>query len=220
MNRVRVLLRTHDEPYDRELSRPERSATGFSEPRKRRYTCGECGGAGCERCGAIRAQAALDGVRIGKGRTLVEERDAYDDGPKGFWATTEAKTMTPRQVERALDNLREDALKRAGVIADIEFEATLEQAERRDARGSYQELRVALDFMPPLRGAAAVRWLAENIPGPIRVPRWAYEQELADLEEEILRLKGHGWSRQEIAAYLAVSQRQVKSALRRARPAA
>lgn len=207
MQRVRVLLETHDEPYDTELSRGERSATGFSEPRPRRYLCGVCAGDGCERCS--------------KGRVLIEERDAYDEGEKGFWAAEPAKTMSPAQVERELKALRQTELQRADVIGDIDFEASLEAAERRDSRGSYQTLRVALDFLPAsLRGEDAVRWLAENIPGPIRVPRWAFNEELDGIDAEVLELKGQGLKISEIAEALSVPQRQVKTALRRARPAA
>lgn len=206
IQRVRVLLETHDEPYDAELSRPERSATGFSETRVRRYRCGVCAGEGCERCE--------------RGRVTIEERDAYDEGEKGFWAGPEpAKTMNPGQVERALAALREDQLKRDGVIADVDFEASLERAEQRDRRGSYRELRAALDFLPASRrGEEALRWLAEHMPGSIRIPRWAFDAELEQIETEVVELKRHGFSRQEIAEALSISQRQVKSALRRARP--
>jgi len=242
MERVRVLLETHDEPYENELSRGERGTTGFAEPRWLSGECAYCGGADCERCRASRERRAdalpvivgVNGAELEadraarererrrilgrKGRMFVLERDAMDNGQKGFWAGMPTKTMDDAQVDRELRKLREDELKRNGVIANIHFEKSLVQAEHRDRRGDYERLRVALDFMPrSLRGERAIQWLAEHMPGSIRVPRWAFERELADLDDEIRYLKEFGLNDSEIAERLGISRRQVKTSLRRTR---
>lgn len=243
MERVRVLLESHDEPYERELSRGERSFTGFAESRWISMVCGYCAGADCERCRASREVRANDlpvivssgGDELAAdraarerersrilsrgGRAYVRERDAMDNGQKGFWAGVPAKTMDDRQVERELRKLREDELKREGVIANIAFETSLIQAEQRDKRGDYELLRTVVnDHMPRhLRGERAIRWLAEHLPGPIRIPRWAFERELLELDEEIRQWKEQGANENEIAVHLGISRRQVKSSLRRTR---
>jgi hypothetical protein len=147
---VKYLLATEDEPYESELSRFERlGSSGFMESR---------GG----------------GV------------DPYDNGQKGFRATAEsAKTMTDQQVNRALEALREDELKRTGVYPQsVPFESARKGAERRDERGSFEKLRMACGRLRIEKGDALqrdekVRWLAENIPGPIRIPPEAWRERRA-----------------------------------------
>ena len=216
MERVRVLLETHDEVYD-SLSRNESDQAGFGDPVRRTHLCGSCGGAGCGQCERSRAHAAELGVEVRVGRVLVEERDPYDTGVDGAFDPV-ARTQQQRAalIDSTIDRLQELELVREGLIADhVEHEEILEAAERRDARGSYRELRAALDAMPRgLHGDAAVRWIARWIPGPIRVPRWAFELELERIGEQVASLYALGFSVDEIKVELAISRRQVKRALK------
>lgn len=215
MERVRVLLETHDEIYD-SLSRPETAQAGFGEPVRRTYPC-VCGGAGCGQCERSAAHAAELGMELRPGRVLVLERDPYDTGREGAFDPA-ARTQRERAklIDDTIDRLQEQELVREGVYAaHVEYEEILERAEQRDARGSYRELRAALDAMPRgLRGDAAVRWIARWIPGRIRVPRWAYELELEKIEDQVVELKELGSDVSEIADLLAISKRQVRNALR------
>jgi len=205
MDRVRVLLQTHDEAYDGAISRLESagSLSGFGDPRERLYSCGVCGGQGCPRCE--------------RGRVMVAERDPYDNGDTGFWAKPEAKTMSAQEIEWALARLREIELERTRVMAHVDFEGSLKQAEARDLRGSYAELRYQLGRMPTAMREdhiASVRWLAAYMRGAIRVPRWALEVELRGMGSDVLAASDAGWSVSEIAENLSIPKRQVRSLLR------
>lgn len=216
MERVRVLLETHDEVYD-SVSRNESDQAGFGEVVRKPYLCGSCGGLGCGQCERSAAYAAELGIKLKTGRVLVEERDPYDTGRElGFDPAARTRLQRAALIDSTIERLQELELVRAGVIADhVEHEGILEAAEARDARGSYRELRRALDAMPRgLRGDSAVRWIARWIPGKIRVPRWAYELELELLEQQIVELKECGLDVSEIAVELAISKRQVRNALR------
>jgi hypothetical protein len=197
MNRVRVLLETHDEVYV--LSRRERGYKAEFTTRKRRHRCGHCRGGGCDNCE--------------RGRVTLIERDAYDTGHEG---TFDPLALTRREraarIDDEIQRLRERELVRAGVVADsVAFEADLKRADARDRCGSYRELRLARDRMPRhLEGEAAVRWLAEHMPRTIRVPRWAYERELEELRREVDELHRDGLAFSEIAARLGIPQRQVR----------
>lgn len=215
MERVRVLLETHDQVYD-SLSRNESEQAGFGEPRRRTYAC-VCGGAGCGQCERSAAHAAELGVDLRPGRVLVVERDPYDTGREGvFDPAARTRRERAKLIDDTIDRLQELELIREGIYApDAEYAKILERAEKRDSRGSYRELRRALDAMPRgLHGDAAVRWIARWIPGSIRVPRWAYELELERLEEQVHELKELGHDVSEIAEALAISKRQVRNALR------
>lgn len=207
MARVRVLLETHDDVYDDAGQLTEKSTpSGFGEPRTVRRRCGVCGGDGCSRCEG--------------GYVKVVERDPYDTGVDRIGFDPNARTRRDEQarIEGILDHLHEQELVRAGEIAHVEYETVLELAEARDRRGAYRVLRAALDVMPrSLRGDEVVRWLAEHMPGPIHVPRWAYEQELETLRDEVGTLYKAGEKVSDIAAALSVSQRQVKRLLREGR---
>jgi hypothetical protein len=215
MERVRVLLETHDEIYD-SVSRNETSASGFAEPLRRTYRC-SCGGAGCGQCERSAARAAELGIELEPGRLLVVERDPYDTGMEGAF-DPEARTKRERAklLDDTIERLQEMELVRQGVYAErVDNEKLLELAEARDSRGSYRELRAALDSMPRIfRGERAIEWIALFLPGQVRIPRWAYEQELERLAEQIVEFHKDGWTVDEIKASLGVSRRQVKKALR------
>lgn len=207
MDRVRVLLDTHDDIYD-DLSRCETAAaqSGFAEPVTRTLRCGSCGGDGCEKCT--------------RGRVTVEERDPYDTGIGAFDPVARDRQDDAKRVERVLERIRENELLRAGVIAHVDFETMLIRADNRDHRGSYRELRASLDLMPrTLRGDAAVRWLALHLPRVIQVPRWAYERENDELREEVDQLRKEGLNVAEIAELLGLGRRRVRTLLREARKA-
>jgi hypothetical protein len=219
MERVRVLLETHDDIYD-DLSRPETAQAGFGEPRRRTYLCGSCGGKGCGQCERSAARASEFDMKLKRGRVLVEERDPYDTGLEAAF-DPHAKTQRDRAklIDDTIDRLQELELVRQGIYATgVGIASVLEKAAARDSRGSYRELRAALDAMPRgLHGDAAARWIARWIPGRIRVPRWAYELELERIEEQVLELKDGGLDVSEIADELAISKRQVRNALRAAK---
>lgn len=204
--RVRVLLDTHDDIYD-DLSRCETATarSGFGEPVVSTMRCGHCGGEGCGQCGNV-------------GRVKVARRDPYDTGVGAFDPVARDQREDAARVEAILDRIRKDELLRKGEIATVDFEAMLDRAEGRDRRGSYRELRAALDSMPAsVRGAGAVVWLATHLPKTIRIPQWAYERELDEIRDEVLELKEAGLKVSEIADALSISQRQVKANLRSAK---
>lgn len=216
MARVRALIESHDEPYD-SVSRNETVVGGFAEPVRRILRC-VCDGIGCGQCERSAARAAELGIELKPGRVLVVERDPYDTGHEGAFDPA-ARTQRQRAalIDSTIVRLRDEALVREGVYAaEVEHEKLLALAEARDRRGSYRELRLALDAMPRrLRGKAAVRWLAEHMPKTIKVPRWAFEQELDHLGEQASSLHALGFSEKEIAYELSVSRRQVRNAMRR-----
>lgn len=216
MERVRVLLETHDDVYD-SLSRNETDQAGFGDPVRRTYRCGSCGGVGCGQCERSRARAAELGVDVRPGRVLVEERDGYDTGLEtAFDPSAQTRLQRAALIDSTIERLQELELVREGQIAyHVEHEELLEAADRRDARGSYVELRRALDSLPRhLRGEAAIRWLADAMPDKIRIPRWAYEQELERIEDQVKSLYALGMSVSDIARELAVSKRQVRNAIK------
>jgi hypothetical protein len=200
MRRVRALLEVHDEPYD-VLSR-RTTEGGFGDPRVRHYDCGACGGGGCPRCV--------------NGKVEVEERDAYDTGFTG------AGMVQPVDEKHLRDNLlrrlREDELKRAGVIEDFPFQQAFRLAEERDSHGSFKTLRACVDNMPRmLRGEKAIAWLALVMPKTIRVPHHVHRAELEDpeLHAEIRALKSDGLRPGEIAKELGIGKKDVRDILRR-----
>lgn len=213
--RVRSLLESHDEIYD-SVSRNETATSGFAEPVRRTFPC-PCDGAGCGQCERSAVRAADLGIDLPRGRVLVLERDRYDTGLEGaFDPAARSKRDRAKLMDDTIERLQEMELVRQGVYAErVDNERLLELAEARDARGSYRELRAALDVMPGrLRGDAAVAWLAEFLPRPIRIPRWAYEQEVDRVSAQIVGLSGQGLTVDEIRSELGVSRRQVKRALR------
>lgn len=218
MERVRVLLETHDEIYD-SVSRSKTTHAGFGDPVRRTYRC-VCDGAGCGQCERSAARAAELGIELKPGRVLALERDPYDTGREGAFDPA-ARTAQQRAalIDSTIEHLQELELIREGIYAEhVEHEALLELAAQRDARGSYRELRAALDSMPRgLRGDAAVRWIARWIPGTIRVPRWAYEAELERIVDQVATLYALDRDVSEIAAELSISKRQVRNALREAK---
>jgi hypothetical protein len=218
MERVRVLLSTHDEIYD-SVSRNETAHAGFGDPVRRTLRC-VCDGTGCGQCERSAARAAELGVDLKPGRVLVLERDAYDTGLEGAFDPA-ARTAQQRAalIDSTIEHLQDLELVREGVYAaHVEHEKLLDLATQRDSRGSYRELRAALESLPrTLRGEAAVRWLADYLPKQIRVPRWAYEIELERLAGQVVELKDVGLDVAEIASELAISKRQVRNAIRSAK---
>lgn len=216
MERVRTLIETHDEIYD-SVSRNETTHAGFGDPVRKTYGC-VCGGSGCGQCERSAARAAEFGVELKPGRVFVVERDPYDTGRDGAFDPA-ARTAQQRAalIDSTIEHLQELELVREGVYAEhVDHEKLLVLAEQRDARGSYRELRVSLDSMPRrLRGDQAIRWIAEHMPKTIRVPRWAYEQELERLSEQVASLYVLGFQVDEIKVELGISRRQVKNLLRR-----
>lgn len=221
MERVRVLLETHDEIYD-DLSRAETALAGFGEPRISTQLCGSCGGKGCGQCERSAARAAEEFDReLKPGRVLVVERDPYDTGREGAFDPT-ARTQQQRAalIDSTIRRLQELELIREGVYAErVDHEKLLKESEKRDARGSYRELRLALDVMPRrLEGEEAIRWLALHMPDRLKVPRWAYELELERLEDQVRELHRVGFLNvSQIAVELGISKRQVRNALRAAK---
>lgn len=216
--RVRVLLESHDEIYD-SVSRSETAQAGFGEPVRRTYAC-SCGGAGCGQCERSAARAAELGVELKPGRLLVLERDPYDTGLEGaFDPGARTKRERAKLIDDTIERLQELELVRSGeYAAQVDHEKMLELAEARDARGSYRELRAALDVMPRrLQGDGAIAWLAEHLPKTIRIPRWAYELELGQLEEQIRSLYESGLNVSEVAEVLEIKRSQVRRSLRRSR---
>lgn len=216
MARVSVLIETHDDVYD-SLSRNETGHSGFSDPIRRVRRC-VCVGSGCGQCERSAARAGELGIRLKPGFVLVEERDPYDTGVDGvFDPNARSRREQAKLIDDTIERLQVEQLVREGVYAaSVDYEQFLELASKRDSRGSYRELRVALDSMPRcLRGEAALIWLSEHMPKTIRVPRWAFERELDGLRDEVESLKKTGLSVDEIKVTLGVSRRQVKALLRR-----
>lgn len=220
MERIRTLLATHDEIYD-SVSRNETTQAGFGDPVRRTYGC-TCGGSGCGQCERSAVRAAELGIELKLGRVFVEERDPYDTGHEGAF-DPEARTQRERAklIDDTIERLQELELVREGVIADhVDYEEILEAAERRDARGSYRDVRYAVDAMPRrLRGDAAAYWIAHWIRGPILVPMWARQAEADRIAEQILELKNENpdFRMQEIADELAIGRSQVRRVLREGR---
>lgn len=202
IERVRVLLDTYDDPYDT-LSRRERTYRAEFTSRNRRYRCGHCAGAGCARCD--------------RGRVMVVERDPYDTGRDGvFDPSARSRLEQARAIDNQIDHLRELELVRAGVYAQkVEYENELEAAERRDARGSYRELRAALDLLPGnLHGDDALVWLAEHLPARwIRVPYEAEQRLLEDLKPRVAELRAARHSTRWIAAELGLRPSDVREVI-------
>src|SRR5690348_5154724 len=106
MERVRVLLETHDDPYD-SLSRNETGHAGFGEPVRRTYAC-VCAGQGCGQCERSRARASELGVELRPGRVLVEERDPYDTGREGaFDPNARTRQQRAALIDSTIERLQE-----------------------------------------------------------------------------------------------------------------
>lgn len=200
LNRVRVLLRTRNEPYEGVLSRSEETSSGFGDPHERRMTHAACKGRGCPECR--------------HGKVTVTERDPYDTG-QDLRHFDQRKTMDPKEVDAELHRLRMAERARAakpGEVVDPREAYPWERAAERQCRqGSYAELDRALEQLRSsdlvasahiqrlyLDGGAwafwgdgfateerAVRFLAERMPDHIRIPPEARDEEMAEVETAV-----------------------------------
>ena len=142
--------------------------------------------------------------------------DPYDTRKEvSFDPGARSRQEEARRVDQTIERLQELELVRDGVYSEqVEHGAILEAAERRDARGSYREVRKGLEVMPPgLRGDARNRWLARRVPGPIRIPR-EYEWRLLErLAPEVERMSAQGFGTRQISAELGLRRGDVREIL-------
>jgi hypothetical protein len=224
---IKCLLETENEPYEGSASRSTlyRESSLPSKKRRRFHNCGHCAGAGCEHCEAARKSAALEGRYVAKGRVELVEHDAYDDHEKGFSTEKKVETMSPKQLKRALDVLRENDLKRAGVYAEhVDFAGPLRKAEQRDSSGSYRELRWARERMPidlrhALRRArdprrdAAIRWLEQRMPHPIHIPHWTWRERREKFAPLVQGLFDHHGRHSDVKRAIGIPKHQLEKML-------
>lgn len=149
------------------------------------------------------------------GEPSLPPGDPYDTGEGSFDPGARSRREEAQRIDETIDRLQENELIRKGVYAEhVDHGAILKAADRRDASGSYRELRRALEAMPPgLRGGAKARWLARWIPGPIRIPREHERRLLERLAPEVERMRGEGLGTRQIAAELGLPRRDVREIL-------
>ena len=198
--RVVVLLSELDEVYEGAASRRESELSGFAPPEDRTFTCGWCGGNGCQRCR--------------RGRVTVTLRDPYDTGRVAAQSPPDLEPVD-RSLAKARQKAAEAELVWRGILGRIAWESSLRRSEARDEAFPYGELRRLLAVMPPLAAVEGLDWLAERLPSPIRVPAWAYRIELGLLQDEVRRLEREQMSEREISRALSISRRQVRKLGRR-----
>lgn len=179
---------------------------------------------------------ALDGPENG-GDTY----DEYVYDPARNWRPlgnqqTPTRCMTLEELDASLDRLRADRLSREGVIAHEEY--GWERAQKRMERsGSYRELKRALRVLsnrnhrllraalraprwpvvervelPPAENLA-VRFLAGEMRGEIRVPPWLEELALEERRRSVQELAAQGLSATKIAMILGIRRKKVQALL-------
>lgn len=230
MNRVRVLLTSrHDylpDPRGIELASQSGAAPG------RRVPCTRCA-----RRGRFFGQVCLlcDGTGW---RLRRADDDAWDEytGTKIGDAESVISSMDPWQLQRELERLAREEASRDGDFTEERY-GWEEARERRDKTASYGELERALEKLRDRHPGAwefittvydpagvtstssretereVVRWIALEMRGAVRVPRWAYEAELEEIAGDVRRLQAEGYDEREIATELGLSRRRVRSLL-------
>lgn len=228
MERVRILLRTRNDPYPspRSLSIPS-TPSGPAPSRKRR--CPTCDGRGRIRTTTV--CPVCDGL---KSIAL----DSYTGRVSGA-ETKNPEPMSPERVEAELGRLRTSLRLSEGEIDPNEAYGWERAVERRDRQGSYRELELALQALRAVdpRGLDFLLWiygtgldveltagarkveeryiaaLARVMPSKIRLPHHL-ARELAERKEElVLALNADNLDIEEIADTALVSVSTAKRIL-------
>jgi hypothetical protein len=142
------------------LAHADNGVPGFAEAERRVYTCGHCGGHGCEHCR--------------KGRVIVYERDPYAEPPE---TATGLKLDESNAARRARDSARIDR--------ELERLRSLAAGEREDRYLKVSRLHDGITrrhpFLARLERALALGWglndLVERLSGPIPKPPRPYRRE-------------------------------------------
>ncbi len=239
--RVRALLETLNDPY--ELPRREQADAGPAP--SRRVPCPACRRTGKVTSGeGIRTCLTCSGTGWRRRRPGEQEWDEYLNLPVSTAQSVVKARSKPFKLDEDIRRLSSE-LERLEARDDPRSDELLRALPRKewfDRRGSYRELRRALDVLASrsrcvydaihrryLRNvpvemsphveqlvAIGVTFLAREMRGEIRVPHAWRETEAEQIQRSVLELADRGRGHRAIARELGVPLKRVKSILGRA----